>query len=290
MDLNLIRIFSTVYEEGSVTAAADRLRLSQPTVTQALNRLRRETGEELFVRAGRGIAPTRSADQLYKRVGHLSSAVDAAVHSLSQFDPATTVETFRLALTDLGQTIFLPTIVPALAQSAPHSTLDVVNLDMHTAPDDLAAGRIDMGVASTVLPGNFRSVVIRPDVYHCVTRVGRFGSEPPSFEGLSVLPRVIVRNALGHTLTERLLPSAPEGSVYLPAFSAIPSIVAASELIAFVPLAVIDSWKARGDLEAWPLPEGTFTALVRAHTAVHPVSAASSWFTTWATDQMRSIP
>lgn len=290
MDLNLVRVFAAVYEEGSVTAAADRLHLSQPTVTQALKRLRKETGEHLFVRVGRGISPTRSATQLYAEIGHLPSAVASAVYSISRFNPATAVETFRLALTDLGQMIFLPTIVPALTQVAPHSTLEVVNLDMDITSADLTAGRIDLAVASTVLPGRLRSVVVRPDVYYCVSRVGRFGGEPAAFEELSSMPRVIVRNSLGHTLVERLLPTPPEGSVYLPAFSAIPAIVAASELIAFVPLAVIEAWKAHWSIEAWPLPKGSFTALVRAHTATHPSAAASIWFAEWATEQMRSIP
>ncbi|MBO0594954.1 LysR family transcriptional regulator [Nesterenkonia sp. E16_7] len=287
MDLNLIRVFVAVHEEGSVTAAAERLHLSQPTVTQALNRLRRETGEELFIRVGRGIEPTRSATELYAKVGHIPGAVDAAVRAVSHFDPATTVETFRMALTDLGQTIFLPTLVPALTREAPHATLEVLNLDVDSASEDLAAGRIDLAVASTVLPGKLRSSVVRPDLYCCVARKGRFGSGSPTFEQLSQLPRVVARNTLGHTLVESLLPEPVEGSVYLPAFSAIPAIVSASDLIAFVPHAIIGAWSSLWDIETWPLPQGTFTALIRAHTASHPTSAANAWFTQWATTRMQ---
>ena len=290
MDLNLVRVFAAVYEEGSVTAAAGRLHLSQPTVTQALNRLRREAGVDLFVRAGRGITATRAATELYAKIGHLPGATDAAMRALCHFDPTTTVETFRLALTDLGQTIFLPKLVPALGLEAPHATLEVVNLDMFSASDDLATGRIDMAVASTLLPGRVRSSVIRPDLYCCVTRRGRFKNGNPAFEDLSSLPRVVARNTLGHTLVESLLPEPVAGSVYLPAFSAIPAIVAASDLVAFAPLAIIEAWSSVWDVEAWPLPEGTFTALIRAHTAFHPTSTANAWFTEWATTQMRSTP
>lgn len=290
MDLNLIRVFAAVYEEGSVTAAADRLHLAQPTVTQSLNRLRRESGEDLFVKSGRGIVPTRAADQLYAEIGHFPAAAETAVQSLSHFDPGATAETFRMALTDLGQEIFLPKIVPEFARVAPQATLEVVNLDMNIAAADLAAGVIDIAVASTVLPGRLRSVVIRPDIYFCVTQTGRFVGGLPPFEELGLLPRVVARGALGHTVVERVLPEPAKGSVYLPGFSAIPLIVAATDLIAFVPFAVINSWQARWDVEAWPLHRASFSALVRAHMRNPPPSVGSAWFSEWATDVMRSIP
>lgn len=290
MDLNLIRVFAAVYEEGSVTAAAEKLHLAQPTVTQSLNRLRRESGEDLFVKSGRGIVPTRSATQLYAEIGHLPTAVETAMQSLSQFDPATTVETFRIALTDLGQEIFLPFLVPEFAQVAPKATLEVVNLNLDIATVELTAGTIDIAVASTVIPGRIRSVVIRPDTYFCVSRVGRFENGLPPFEELGQLPRVVARGALGHTVVERVLPEPVKGSVYLPGFSAIPSIVAATDLITFVPFAVIESWKTRWNVEAWPLHQASFSALVRAHTKSPAPSAGSAWFSEWATEVMRAIP
>lgn len=290
MDLNLVRIFSAVYEQGSVTGAAQQLHLTQPSVTQALNRLRRETKDELFTRSGRGISPTRAATQLYGEIGHVPLAVDTAVKGVYDFDPLTSGETFRIALTDLGQAIFLPTLIPALLKAAPRAVLDVINLDILTASEDLMTGRIDIAVASTVLPGRLRSLVIRSDVYGCVGRLGRFGRDAPTFEELTASPRIIARDTLGHTLVENLLPKPVEGSVYLPAFSTIPPVVAVSDLIAFVPQAVIDSWQGRWELDSWKLPQGTFTALVRGHVAVHPVSAASAWFAKWTIECMRHVP
>ena len=61
MDLNVVRTFVTVYETGSVTAAARLLHLTQPTVTHALNKLRRQMNDELFVRSRTGVTPTAVA-------------------------------------------------------------------------------------------------------------------------------------------------------------------------------------------------------------------------------------
>ncbi|MFS4583573.1 helix-turn-helix domain-containing protein [Phaeobacter sp. C3_T13_0] len=51
--------FVTVYECGSVTAAAQELSITQSTVSHGLNRLREITGNAMFVPVGRGITPQR---------------------------------------------------------------------------------------------------------------------------------------------------------------------------------------------------------------------------------------
>lgn len=288
VDLNLIRVFSAVVEQGSVTAAAELLRMSQPSVTQALNRLRRACGDELFRREGRGIVPTRAALQLYEEIGRLPARADAAVSGLRHFDPATARATFRMALTDLGQTVFLPGLVSGLARTAPHCSLDVVNLNTETAVDDLVSGWLDLAVSSTPLRGAVRPSVIRPDHYCCVANRGRFAGSTPTLEEMTSLPRVVVRDSTGHTLVESLLPPAVEGSLHLSGFSAIPGILAVSQLIAFVPYAVTVDWAARWDFEVHPLPTDTFGTSVRAHAAIEAPTAASAWFAAWATTTMQS--
>lgn len=289
LDLNLIRVFVAVYETGTVTAAAKQLQLSQPSVTQALNRMRRLTGDDLFVRCGRTISPTRGATQLYNEIGHLPAAAEAAIGQLVEFRPLTSVETFRMALTDIGQIIFLPTLVSELFKVAPKSKLDVVNLDASTVSDHLEDGKIDIAVASTLLSGRLRTTVIRPDIYCCVVRRGRFGIEAPTFEELVSIPRVIARNTTGHSLVESFMPPPVEGSIHLPAFASIPAIVSTSDLIAFAPRAVVAHWSRGWEVESWPLPSGPFTSVVRAHTANKPASAASAWFVQWAIQTMQNV-
>ena len=290
MDLNLLRVFAAVFEAGTVTEAAARLHMAQPSVTQALNRLRKAAGDPLFVKHGRSITPTRAARQLYASVGGFPAAADAALRGLTAFDPATTGETFRLALTDLGQTLFLPTLAPALTQLAPRCKLDIVNLDAASAPEEIRAGSLDLAVSSSVLAEDLHSSVIRADTYCCVARRGRFPAGPPALDELVTLPRIVVKGSIGHTLVERGLPSPVEGSIYLPAFSSIPAVLASSELIAFVPSGVVHLWSEFWDLVDWPLPAHRFTSSVRAHRAPSPLSAASGWFTEWAIAVLRAVP
>jgi hypothetical protein len=58
VDLNLLRVFDAVLHEGGVTAAAARLELTQPAVSNALARLRKLFGDPLFVRTPTGMDAT----------------------------------------------------------------------------------------------------------------------------------------------------------------------------------------------------------------------------------------
>jgi DNA-binding transcriptional LysR family regulator len=68
ISLDLLRTFLAVHREGSVTGAARRLALSQPTVTAQLQALEATLGRPLFVRQPRGVAPTPAADLLARPV------------------------------------------------------------------------------------------------------------------------------------------------------------------------------------------------------------------------------
>ena len=59
LDLNLLTVFEAIYEIGTVTGAGGRLALSKSATSHALSRLRGACGDDLFVRAGQGLAPTR---------------------------------------------------------------------------------------------------------------------------------------------------------------------------------------------------------------------------------------
>lgn len=65
IDLNLVRVFITIYETGSVSGAASRLHVTQPSVSYALARLRDQWSDPLFKRSRDGMQPTVLASQLY---------------------------------------------------------------------------------------------------------------------------------------------------------------------------------------------------------------------------------
>lgn len=76
LDLNLLKALDALLDERSVTRAADRLSLTQPTVSGMLNRLRESFDDRLFVRAKRGIVPILRAQQLAMPVKQLLTDIE----------------------------------------------------------------------------------------------------------------------------------------------------------------------------------------------------------------------
>ena len=70
-DLNLLVTLDVLLSEGNVTRAAKRLHLSPSAMSRALARLRETTGDQLLVRAGRGLVPTPRAVELRAQVSQL---------------------------------------------------------------------------------------------------------------------------------------------------------------------------------------------------------------------------
>lgn len=85
IDLNLLKVFEALHDESSASRAALRLGVTQSAVSAALRRLREVYGDQLFVRTGRGLAPTLQANQL-KPV--ISDALNRCRQSLAMLDPA----------------------------------------------------------------------------------------------------------------------------------------------------------------------------------------------------------
>ncbi len=84
IDLNLLKTFEALHDESSASRAAVRLGVTQSAISAALRRLRDLYGDQLFVRTGRGLAPTLRANQL-KPV--ISEALDKCRQSLAMVDP-----------------------------------------------------------------------------------------------------------------------------------------------------------------------------------------------------------
>lgn len=96
-DLNLLVVFEAILRERSVTKAGERLGLSQPAMSHALNRLRWMLKDQLFIRTPEGMAPTPRAEQLAdplrRAPGDLRSALDP-----EEFIPAQAERRFSVAV------------------------------------------------------------------------------------------------------------------------------------------------------------------------------------------------
>jgi DNA-binding transcriptional LysR family regulator len=123
IDLNLLAVLSALLEERNVTRAGMRLRLSQPTISGALARLRQHFGDELLVRSGREYQLTAMAAQLLPAVRDALARADRTLSAPAPFDPATSERRFSVAIS--GQSLLsLSELVKHVHAKAPRVRLE----------------------------------------------------------------------------------------------------------------------------------------------------------------------
>jgi len=98
VDLNLLTVFEAIYELGSVSAAADRLALSQSATSHALARLRDACKDDLFVRAPQGLSPTPVAKAIYPAIKQALDALRTSLGEASGFVPEQSQRHFRVSI------------------------------------------------------------------------------------------------------------------------------------------------------------------------------------------------
>jgi DNA-binding transcriptional LysR family regulator len=117
IDLNLLLALNALLEEQSVTRAAKRLALTQPTVSAMLARLRRIFGDSLFVRTPHGILPTPRAAALAPALKAWLADAHAFV-AAEHFEPATANFTASLSANDYIQSALIVPFIERLRREA----------------------------------------------------------------------------------------------------------------------------------------------------------------------------
>src|SRR5882757_3668733 len=141
-DLNLLVVFTVLAEERNVTRAADRLLLSQPAVSRALQRLRSMFHDDLLIRTSKGYEPTPKGQRLLQELGLTLPRLDRLL-SGSDFDPATEETTFRVAMTDHASQVLCPMFCKTVLPAGAKVSFDFVALHDGTF-EAMEKGRLDL--------------------------------------------------------------------------------------------------------------------------------------------------
>ena len=128
LDLNLLRTLNVLLSENNVTRAAQRLNLSQPSVSVQLARLREIFADPLLLPGPRGMQPTARADELRGPLRDALLALELAVAPVQPFDPATAAQTWQVAATDYMASAILLPVLNTLRIASPASRLALFEL------------------------------------------------------------------------------------------------------------------------------------------------------------------
>lgn len=237
-DLNQLRTFVVLYELRSVTAAAERLRVTQPTVSYTLRRLRERFDDELFRREGHDMVPTGKATALFGPLHEALAQIDETVSDPDAFEPAGFSGELALGLTSIGEQTFLPPIMSALEREASSPHLHVQRLDSDQVEDGLIRGTIDLAMTVSMLgsPRLWRSHV-RAVEYVALTSA-RHPLPDPAADMFAGRHFVRVSSRGGHVFpVEVLTEHGLMGQVALTVeeYATVPAVVQTTDLVVLVP-------------------------------------------------------
>lgn len=173
LDLNLLRVFFAIWDLRSLTAAGDRLGLTQPAISHALRRLRERFGDPLFVRVANRMLPTDAAVRLHEPLDQAFELLNRTLQSGIVFDPRVTERTFRVAMSDIAEVYILPRLMSELSRISPFVRVHVVPLFPDSVANSMRSGEIDLAIGAVSVPDkDLVSIDTFSDRYICLVRAG----------------------------------------------------------------------------------------------------------------------
>jgi DNA-binding transcriptional LysR family regulator len=267
-DLNLLRVFDALMRERSVTRAGEQIGLSQPAVSQALNRLRALLDDQLFVRRGTEMAPTPRAEDIAPTIRNALSLVEAALTGDRGFDPAEASRTFTLIGSDFFSTTVMPDLFARLAAEAPGVRLRLVDSAIGDVERLLQEDAVDLAVERPLTVADWVSrEALFTSAFKVVAAKGNralAAVAPGSAIPLDLfcrLPQAIrsIDGSMSGWTDEALASVGRERRVVLalPQFFAVARTVARSGLVAAIPEEVADDVATDLELSVYEPPVAT---------------------------------
>jgi DNA-binding transcriptional LysR family regulator len=257
LNLNLLRVLDTLMQERSVTRAAERLHLTQPAVSSALNRLRTAFDDPLFMPTRRGIVPTPRAFELAARASTVLKEVEAMVEPRT-FDPATARASFVIGANDFGVISVVAPLLERLVHAAPEMQLHVKRLE----PDISAQlARQDIDLAITLLTEPSRPAYVHPLFRESFTGTIRrdhpMAGQAPTLDHFCAMHQVRVSAAdtrLVDPVDDALAEVGRRRRIVLtmPSFLSLPRVLGQTDLISVAPQRMVTYF--RDTLAEVPIP------------------------------------
>jgi len=282
IDLKLLRLLDALHASQSVTRTAERLGLSQPTISIGLARLRKMLDDPLFVRTPEGMQATPRTQALMPAVRQVLDGMDLLASVTAQFDAASSERRFRIFMTDASHVTLMPRLFAHVRALAPGVKLEAATLgpDMAQA---LQSGEADLalGLIPTLDRGFYQQALFNQDwVCLCNADHPRIGEKFHLKHYLAEAHVGIVSGTGAQLLEDALhtLGKPRRVQLALPGFLGLPGILSTSDLVATLPRHIGETLAQAAGLRVLPCPvaiEG-FTVKQYWHTRYHQ-DPANRW-------------
>ena len=270
IDLNLLAVFDALFDERSVTRAAGRLSLTQPTVSGMLQRLRRVFSDDLFVRTSHGIVPTPRGEALAGPVKELLADAQRLL-TAQAFDPESAEGTIRICASDYLQHAVITPLIAVLRRRAPRLKVLVAPRQELSLAGLMARGEIDLYVCNReVAEPDLPFSHLYRDRYICVARRNHaLKTARISLKELCAFDHLLV-HPTGRSLwgpVDTALSAVGRGrrvAVAVPSFHTLFELLKSEDFLAFVPERLLR--KRRADLK-----------IFETDVKIAPIDVIASW-------------
>jgi DNA-binding transcriptional LysR family regulator len=276
LDFNLLMTFDAIYEERSITRAAQRLAVTQPTVSGTLMRLRALFEDRLFVRKQSGMVPTSRADQLAPAIRRLL-ADSQVLLAPEQFDPKTATFKTQISANDYGEMVVLLPLVKRLRRIAPGIQVAIMPFETAGLGERFQRGQVDIAITiPEMAPPNYPSRFLFSDRYVAVVRSGHAAkADQLDLDTFCAYPHILVSPSGGSfesasDIALRHIGRRRHVAVSAPNFRFILDVAQCDDFIAVLPERMLSKRNLRG-LRKMELPVDIkgFDAIIVWHPRFH---------------------
>ena len=262
VDLNLLTAFDALLRERHVTRAAERLDMSQSSMSVALARLRELFGDDLLMRAPGGMLPTPRAEALWPRVQAALTAMEQVFEPADAFEPSTADGTFRLIVIDYIDLLLMPHVMQRLRVEAPGLRIEMLQPRPQRFGDMMAAGELDLALSYFPSPPDFlKSRRLFSDRFVALCGAGHPALQR-SFDAAAfcALPHVTVEPEAAQIynvlIDDTLEPMGLKRNVRMvkPSFLALPFLLETTDLVACIPARLARRMARMARVEPFDIP------------------------------------
>jgi DNA-binding transcriptional LysR family regulator len=261
VDLNLLTIFDAVMTERNITRAAQKIGMSQPAMSIAIDRFRHIADDRLFERTGQGMKPTARALELANPIRRALSIVSSAIEHNAEFDMTKSKRSFNLALGDYGELLLVPRIAKLLEQNSSAIHIETTSALGLNIERELHFENIDIYLwLSPIESEAVRSIQIGTVQEFCLVRKDHPAIDDRiSLEKYAEMQHVTLKLSEGYgpTLIDRELwrnSLTRRKAISVSSLSQIPRIVGLTDMVAALPKPMAEAYAAAHNLKIIPSP------------------------------------
>ncbi|CAB3749602.1 LysR family transcriptional regulator [Paraburkholderia humisilvae] len=146
-DIESLRIFVAVIEEGSIAAASGRMHLVASAVSKRVSDLEVEAGTPLLYRHSRGVQPTAAGEALYHHAKRLIEHLQQISDELSEYSQGLRGHA-RIHVNFTAMVLYLPAALHSFLRANPQVRIDMVEKTSDEVVQAIASGIADLGVCA----------------------------------------------------------------------------------------------------------------------------------------------